>query len=587
MNKITVVSLAAMSLVSMACSNGMQSVTPAISNNGASGTGGTPSTTTMPMSTTTTSTTMPVVTTTIPGVTTTTLLATTTTTIRATTTTTLPAVTTTTIKATTTTSTTTTTMAPTTTTTMPATTGSMTTTIQVSDFATGDGSANLVSQGIPFKSNVISDMNNLRILDGATEVQTATKVLAKWPNGSIRVILVQFSSAAGATKNYTVSVGTARSTANAALTTVSWKYPKRIFVMDAQYLSDSLIFWEQVPLGKTGHADWDSKQLNKFSIINFEPKSTVTCANDDQYYDTISTSYQMYVRTGQIDKLTNGRRWAVHHRKDQINLSGSNVGYGICSDLTKTRYTFVDGLVRDYFFWGDEESLRVAGLVVDNFYMKHAESNYYIAPMTRGFWTEREAAFAQLGLVAYYEGTGNATYLSKAKDRFYKLYSMQTGNGNTAWVHNLYDHDPDEGCAVTDWGVSPFMTGLLSEGLIRFHKLTGDATAANSINYAADYVSKKVVATGDGAGRGFIYLGCTSVYKDANPDIDNLLSPLLAYSYRLSGYTNTAMYNLGLAVFNYSTSEGATSDMKHYNQQFRTSGNFLGYIDPNVKSYVP
>lgn len=558
MNKLTAVALTTMALASVACSNGMQSQN--FAQQGSNGS----------QSVTTTTTTMPVIVTTTtmrPGTTTTTMPgATTTTTLPVPTTTTLPSVTT---------------------TTMPTSSGSMSTSIQVSDYAAGDGPTGLVSQGIPFKANVLSDINQLRILDGNTEVQTASKVLAKWPNGSIRVALVQFSSAVAGAKTYTVSVGTARATAQAALMTVSWKFPKRIFVMDAQYLSDSLIFWEQIPLGKTGHNDWDQKQLTKFSVINTEPKTTTKCANDDQYYDTISTSYQMYVRTGQIDKLTNGRRWAYHHRKDQINLTGSNVGYGICSDLTKTRYTFVDGLVRDYFFWGDEESLRVAGLIVDNFYMKHAESNYYIAPMTRGFWTEREAAFAQLGLVAYYEGTGNTTYLNKAKDRFYKLYQMQVGNNNGAWVHNLYDHDPEEGCAVTDYGISPFMTGLLAESLIRFHKLTGDATAANSIKYAADYVSKNVVASGDGAGRGFIYLGCREVYTDANPDIDNLLSPLLGYAYRLSNYTNQDLYTLGLAVFNYSTSEGVTSDPKHFNQQFRTSGNFLGYINPNVKSYTP
>jgi hypothetical protein len=55
------------------------------------------------------------------------------------------------------------------------------------------------------------------------------------------------------------------------------------------------------------------------------------------------------------------------------------------------------GLIQDYFMFGDEQARQASAIVVDNVYMPHSESWYYKAPNTRGFWTEREAAFSLIG----------------------------------------------------------------------------------------------------------------------------------------------------------------------------------------------
>lgn len=458
------------------------------------------------------------------------------------------------------------------------------TAMTVHNYASGTGPTDLVSNGIPFKSGDLTDVRNLRVLDGTTEIPVATKILARWPNNSIRVVLLQFSAPfSTTTKGYTLSIGTARTTTDLALTNVTFKYPRKIAVLTADYLSKSLVVWEQKPLATNGLTAWNNKQINNFSRINTEPNPATACSREDHYYDAINSSYQLYARTGELQYLTNGRRWGYHHGRDQVHLTGVNAGFPRCTGnyLTNTRYTFVDGLVRDYFFWGDEESLRVAKLVTDNFYVPHEARWYYKAPNTGGFWTEREAAFAQLGLVAMYEATGNNTYLNLAKDRFHSLYKMQQDNGNAAWVHNLYDHDPDEGCPQNSYGSSSFMSGLLAESLIRYHKLTKDPVARSSILYAADYLRLRNVATGSGAGNGFVYLGC-SAYSDATPDIDLLIVHLYGYAYRLSNYTNNNYLQLGQNVFNYATSNGYAGGHKQFNQHFRSSGHFPAYIDPNV-----
>jgi len=472
---------------------------------------------------------------------------------------------------------------------LPAMAGAAQVSLTVHDYASGDGQADLVSFGVPFKPGELTQLSNVRILDGSSEVPIGIKSLATWPtDGSIRVALVQFQAPfTGATKSFTLDTGSARTTTDRTLVPVSWRFPRKIATLPANYLSASLVMWEQKPLGQTGYTAWEQRQQQQFSAINTEPVATNTCARTDQYYDSANSSYGIYVRTGGLQYLINGRRWAHHHGRRQIYLSGANVGHGICTGgyVNNTRYTFVDSLVRDYFFWGDEESLRVAGLVVDNFYMPHAESWYYKAPNTRGFWTEREAAFAQLGLVAYYEATGNSTYLDRARARFHSLHRMQVDNGNRAWVHNLHDHDDSEGCAETDYGSSSFMSGLLSESLIRYHKLTCDPVAAESLRFALDDLRQVNIATGAHAGQSLIYLGCpqtVSGYRDGNPDLDNLYAHAWAYAYRLSGFTRTSDRDFALALFNTSVSHGFVGAHKQFNQAFRDSGNLVGYLDPAV-----
>lgn len=460
----------------------------------------------------------------------------------------------------------------------------------VHDYAPGDGPANLVSSGVPFAPGQLLDARNIRVLDGATELSVGVQVLATWPDDqSIRVALLQFeANFAGATKTFELSLGTARSGPDRPMEIVDWRFPRKIATLGADYLAPSLVMWEQKPHAAAGtEADWIAGAVNNFAELDTEPDPAETCARIDQYYDSANSSYGLYVRTGELQYLLAGRRWSYHHARDQVHLSGPDIGHGICggSYVDNTRYTFVDSLVRDYWFFGDPESLRVAGLITDNFYVPHEARWYYQAPNTRGFWTEREAAFAQLGLIAYYEATGDTQYLDLARMRVARLHDMQVDNNSGAWVHNLYDHDPEEGCAEDDYGSSSFMSGLMFEGLIRYHKLTCDQVALASIRMATNYLRINNVATGDYAGASLIYLGCPATnpdYTNGNPDLDNLVSHAFGYAYRASGFTSTIDRDFGRALFDTSVDEGFLRAPKQYNQGLRSSGNFVAYVDPAI-----
>ena len=463
-----------------------------------------------------------------------------------------------------------------------------TVTLTVHDYPAGDGPTNLASNGIPLEPGALFNDANLRLMDGTTEVPIAVNTLARWHgDNSIRSILVQFdASFAGLTKTYSLEIGQPR-TVSTSLTTPTWDFPKKLITLPADYLCPSKIVWEQEPLGTTDFTDWEQKQLDDYHEIDYEGATLDECPARDQYYDTIHTSYQLYARTGDKEYLINGRQWALHHVRDQIYLTGDSIGHGKCPSWTKTRFTYIQGLVNDYFLWGGSETKDVAGLVADYFYMTHSDDYYYQAPGVSEFWTEREPAFALLGLITYYEATNDTTYLNKAKQRIDQLYQMQLDNGGTAWIHDLHEHDPGECSASQSWGVSPWMTGLLLEGIIRYHQLTGYSVAEQSILWALDYLKDNCLAITQHAGESFRYMcGCLNpTHPEGEPDLDNMISHAFAYGYTLTD--NTAYKDVAIDIFNTCVNYAYTGTAKHYNQQFRASGHTVAYLTDDVVSSVP
>ena len=468
--------------------------------------------------------------------------------------------------------------------------------LTVHDYPTGDGPPGLASNGIPFAPGALYDTSDLKLSDGSTEIPVAARELARWHgDNSIRAILLQFdASFAGPSKTYSLAIGEP-ATLTDTLATVTWDFPTRIIALPAGYLCSSQILGSQKPFEGGQFAAWEQKCVNRYHEIEYEGATLGDCANSDQYYNSISSSYQLYARTGDIAYLINGRKWALHHARNQIYLSGPYIGHGKCGNpggmyndvtgevsLDRTRYTYVRGLVDDYFLWGGEEAKSVAGIVVDNFFMTHDNTFYYLPPGSTAFWTEREAGFALIGLLAYHEATNDMTYLDRATQRVDSLYQMQADTDGGAWPHDLNAHDPGE-CASSSQGVSPWMTGLLLEGIVRYHQVTGSFIARQSILWALDYLADHCLATtGPFAGESFVYLyGCANpAYTYGVPDVDNHISRAFAYGYRITG--NIEYRDIALAVFNTCVDDGWTGTAKHYNQQFRSSGHAVAYLSEGV-----
>jgi hypothetical protein len=96
---------------------------------------------------------------------------------------------------------------------------------------------------------------------------------------------------------------------------------------------------------------------------------------------------------------------------------------------------------------------------------------------------------------------------------------------------------------------------------------------------ALDYLMENCLAsTGRHAGKSFVYLDCPR-RTNGVPDLDNLISHAYAYGYKLSDYTREDYLDLARDLLNTSVDYGVVHSSKQFNQQFRTSGHTIFYLE--------
>jgi hypothetical protein len=202
--------------------------------------------------------------------------------------------------------------------------------------------------------------------------------------------------------------------------------------------------------------------------------------------------------------------------------------------------------------------------------VQDADWFFYAADDTH-FWTERRAAFPLLGLVIHGRLTGDATYLDATHARVDNLLRTQAEDDSGGFIHDLYAHDPSECTVEGTRGGSPFMTGLLMEGLIAYHEQFDDPRIVESVAAAADWLWEQ-----GWQGDGFSYqIGCEGDTGYSAPDLNLLIAQGFAFA---AHHTGEARFTeRGAQVFEQGVQNAYLGTRKHYNQNYRASGAFLWY----------
>lgn len=437
----------------------------------------------------------------------------------------------------------------------------------------------LVSSGIPFAPGRIYSDGDIAFFDDANaEVSIATSILARWPqDGSVRSILVQFSIDIPHKYTYlTMKWGVPRAYVGTPKE-VGWEIPDAIVRLPALWLCESLVSGEQLPISYNRATGKPLTKYDQNIVNNFMKISTAKLKGDvrkDDYYDITHVFYQLYIRSGDEMYFQAARREAVRYREEHIIKDGPERGRAV--QRKETRYIYVEGMVDDYLLTGDRRSLEVATYMAE--YLKRncpPEKAFFPKKGTR-FWTEREQAFPFLGIITYYQLTGDKEYFDIAKQFMANLYRTQNEwPGRGGFIHNLYSHDPEEGARQDEYGGSPFMTGLLLEAIVKYHQLTNSSTAKDSIFKALNWLMKDCLAPD---GDSFIYLTCDKRRGEGHPDLNMLIVHAFGYGYRISGYERKDYLELGQKLFERGMNSARLSDRKHFNQNYRSSGHFLAYI---------
>ena len=431
----------------------------------------------------------------------------------------------------------------------------------------------LISSGILFAPGQLDSEKNFSIFDAnGTQIPIAARVLARWPDdNSIRSLLVQFPLKIEHNyKPVIIQWGFPRKSKDIAITEVKWILPEAILLLPAEWLCDSKVIGDQVPWGKHSFPGYD-RNIEKYYPAMRDAQLTGD-VSEDVYYSTPHVFYQLYVRTGDDNYFKSARVEAVRYRND-ILKTGPNRGRH--RDTDKTRFIYVEAMIDDYLLTGDEESLKIAGYMAEYLKNHFKPSEAFYSRKSQRFWTEREAAFPFLGAIDYYELTRDKDYLKYCDEIMQNLYKTQNEwPGRGGFIHNLYSHDPEEGARRDEYGGSPFMTGLLLEAIIKYHSVTNSVIAKDSIIKALDWLIKEGL-TPDG--RSFIYLTCDARKAKGHPDLNLLIAHAFGYGYTISGREDYLIK--GTAVFEEGVKNAYLEDRKHFNQNYRSSGHFLAYIE--------
>lgn len=432
----------------------------------------------------------------------------------------------------------------------------------------------LVSNGIPFAPGQLFSEKNFAVFNNSgKEISIAVTVLARWTyDNSIRSLLVQFPlEIEHKYEQVFIQWGVPRKTRDIKLTEVVWVIPEGFIVLPAHWLCASQIIGEQVPVGKHTFENYDQ------NIEKYYPKiKNTTLTGDitkDGFYNTPHVFYQLYVRSEEEMVFKSARKEAVNYRK-QIIQEGPNRGRHI--SRKSTHYIYVQAMIDDYLLTGDEKSLTVAGYMAEYLKNNFEPSRAFFSRNSTHFWTERKVAFPFLGAITYFELTGEQEYLQYCSEIMKNLYKTQLQwPERGGFIHNLYSHDPEEGARKDEYGGSPFMTGLLLEAVIKYHKLTNSNIAKDSLFRALDWLIAEGLSPD---GKSLVYLTCDKHKDGAYPNLNLLLVHAFGYGYKISGGERKDYLKVGRELFECGIQKAYLGNPKHFNQNYRSSGHFLAYI---------
>ena len=437
------------------------------------------------------------------------------------------------------------------------------------------GTPALVSAGVPFAPGQLRDDRHVRFLRAGVELPTAVQVLARWPQDeSIRSLLVQFRMALDErAEDVVFEWGQPRAGAEVVITPVAWDYPEAWLLLPASWMCDSQVLGPQVPLYEHNFSEYDERLRQYYPIRRDDPRRGDV--RQDGYYSTPHVFYQLYVRSADPDVFVAARRELLAYRERDIVHEGPEKGRPVVD--AKTRYVYVEALADDYLLTGDPRSRAVAQDMANFLLRQFPPAKAFYPRTATNFWTEREAAFPFLGVLSYYEISGDTFYRRAADAYLANLFRTQQEWPNRGgFIHNLYAHDTEEGARPDEYGGSPFMTGLLLEPIVRYHWLTGSDTAAQSIVLAVDWLLREGLAPD---GETFLYM-TSDAYRgeEGEPDLNMLIVHAFGYGYYLSGYQRTDYLDTGLRAFRRGVRDAYLGTRKHFNQNFRSSGHFLAYV---------
>jgi hypothetical protein len=221
--------------------------------------------------------------------------------------------------------------------------------LRIQRIASGSGNV-LVSSGVPFQAGVLhgADIARVRIEVDGYEVPAYVEPLAKWRDGSVRSLLVQFQwdGASSRSGEGRLLVGTATTANRRAQRSKPAGLPDAVALpAEAEYLVQTAIAgpMQTVSMTRTLGATFGRYDLDFKRLADQHWKADAG-AWEQNYYDRSLVYYVAWMRSGNIEYWRRGTTMALNYRRDYLERNNYN---------TSPHWAQLAGLEMHYLLTGD------------------------------------------------------------------------------------------------------------------------------------------------------------------------------------------------------------------------------------------
>jgi hypothetical protein len=443
-----------------------------------------------------------------------------------------------------------------------------------------------VNLGLPLPAGQLTDAARVRVLKGSQELPAARRALAKYADGSLRSVQIQFDTTMAGEADVELRVGGMPTTQ--ALTSVSVdttlvnangeQGPRVWAVLPAAWLSASGFAGPLVPesdVASTASAAWASLcdyerwGTAAFLAAGYETDRAVWL------FDRGTALYRGYARRGDIGPLRSAYIETSMYR-NRITGSGTGTRNGLpAGGADDVKYAYSQNLALHYLLSGDDRYRESAeGMAL-------GMSQLWISPGYAGgsdFWSDRHAGF---GLLAYVwamivSDDMNADFRKLADTAVDAYLSLQSTYppGYTDTEARCFAHTADaHGESGAYFGCSPWMSASLGDALEQDARET-DATRASAVRASQVKLGRILARRGiqpDGRPYYFMGVSTTENMLDEYDEHYGESAYLIAMAWFYSGKTDAALRTAADTLLGKLRSDGTIPHVRSFNWQCRSA----------------
>jgi hypothetical protein len=440
-----------------------------------------------------------------------------------------------------------------------------------------------VNFAVPLQPGQLRDATLVRLLAAGREVSTATRLLARYADGSARSVQIQADLTFSGPMDVEVVLGSARTAPALSLVPVSQTLkaaggesgPLVWAQLPAAWLSGSGVAGPQVTEAEVAGGPLDAwrrvcdyARHNVESFLNLKGDAAVWL------FDRGTAMYRGYARRGDLGTLQSAYRETAIYRNG-ITGTGTSTRIGVPGKADDLKYHYTQNMALHYLLTGDDRFRESAEAVATRAAALWPRPGY---TSSTNFWTERHAGFALLAYVwAMIVSDDRAAEFRTLADQAVTAYI----NGQATYPSNYTDREArcfahsgaSQGEDYSSAGCSPWMSAILADGMDAYATERG-GTQATAARASLVQLGRMLAKEGrDGSGRPFYWLGVGSGRDEVDSYDEHWgeSAYVVAMAYHHTGRSDTRLRTVASELMAGLKAKGVAPHMRSFNWQCRSA----------------